>query len=295
MGVEIVSDVSFSVPPNHTLGIVGESGCGKTTVAMALLGFARPGTQIVGGCVAVDGQDLLALSSSELSRARGRVVSYVPQDPSRALSPGMPAGRQIEEILEPRVPATEREALLRAAWEGAQLPYTPEMLGRYPHQLSGGQQQRVAIAMALVCRAERDRDGRADDGPGRAHPEPAARRDCGAPCRSHGVDRVRQPRPWSRAQPRRHGRRDVRGQSRGAGHGRIGVPRSPASVHAAPAGGDSASPTRHPPATRYPGERGGTLGSTARLPIRSALRATGAALRASCPRSNRSPAAPTAS
>jgi peptide/nickel transport system ATP-binding protein len=152
LGVEIISDVSFSVPPNHTLGIVGESGCGKTTVAMALLGFARPGTQIVGGRITVDGRDLLSLSASELSRARGRVVSYVPQDPSRALSPGMPAGRQLEEILDPRAPAADRKALLRTAWEGAQLPYTPETLGRYPHQLSGGQQQRVTIAMALLHR-----------------------------------------------------------------------------------------------------------------------------------------------
>ena len=151
LGVEIVSEVSLSVPPNHTLGIVGESGCGKTTVAMALLGFARPGTQIVGGRITIDGRDVLSMSSSDLSRARGRVVSYVPQDPSRALSPGMPVRRQLEEILDPRASKADREALLREAWEGAQLPYTQDMLGRYPHQLSGGQQQRVSIAMALVC------------------------------------------------------------------------------------------------------------------------------------------------
>ena len=151
LDVEIVSDVSFAVPPSATLGIVGESGCGKTTVAMALLGFARPGTSITAGSVVVDGRDLLMLSETDLRRARGREISYVPQNPARALSPGMTVGRQLEEMIDPDASASEREAALQSAWEGAQLPFEPEMLGRYPHQLSGGQQQRVAIAMALVC------------------------------------------------------------------------------------------------------------------------------------------------
>lgn len=151
IGVEIVTDVSFAVPSSTTLGIVGESGCGKTTVAMALLGFARPGTRITAGTVTVAGQNLLSLEGRALQRARGRVISYVPQNPARALSPGMTVGNQLEEMLDSGLSATAREAALRAAWEGAQLPFTTEMLERYPHQLSGGQQQRVAIAMALVC------------------------------------------------------------------------------------------------------------------------------------------------
>jgi peptide/nickel transport system ATP-binding protein len=151
LDVEIVADVSFTVSPSATLGIVGESGCGKTTVAMALLGFARPGTRITAGSVVVGGRDLLSLSETDLRRARGRVISYVPQNPARALSPGMTVGRQIEEMIDSGGSAAEREASLRSAWEGAQLPFDSEMLGRYPHQLSGGQQQRVAIAMALVC------------------------------------------------------------------------------------------------------------------------------------------------
>ena len=150
-GIEIVSDVSFEVPASATLGIVGESGCGKTTVAMALLGFARPGTGITAGSVLVGGRDLISLGETDLRRTRGRVISYVPQNPARALSPGMTVGNQLEEMLDPDASATQREAALRSAWEGAQLPFEPEMLGRYPHQLSGGQQQRVAIAMALVC------------------------------------------------------------------------------------------------------------------------------------------------
>ena len=151
LDVEIVSDVSFTVPQSATLGIVGESGCGKTTVAMALLGFARPGTRIAAGSVVVGGRDLLSVNAADLRRARGREISFVPQNPARALSPGMPVGRQLSEMIDSRASTAEREASLRSAWEGAQLPFTGEMLGRYPHQLSGGQQQRVAIAMALVC------------------------------------------------------------------------------------------------------------------------------------------------
>jgi len=149
--IEIVSDVSLEVPASATLGLVGESGCGKTTVAMALLGFARPGTSITAGSVQVGGRDILSLAEPDLRRTRGRVISYVPQNPARALSPGMTVGDQLEEMLDPDASATERKAALRSAWEGAQLPFNPEMLARYPHQLSGGQQQRVAIAMALVC------------------------------------------------------------------------------------------------------------------------------------------------
>ncbi len=150
LGVEIVTDVTFAVPPRTTLGIVGESGCGKTTVAMALLGFSRPGTSITAGTVTIDGRDLLSLGETDLRRARGRVISYVPQNPARALSPGMTVGHQLEEMLDSSASEAERRAALKLAWEGAQLPFNPEMLGRYPHQLSGGQQQRVAIAMALA-------------------------------------------------------------------------------------------------------------------------------------------------
>src|SRR5690349_23896400 len=118
---------------------------------MALLAFARPGTRIAAGKVLVGGRDLLSQREHELARIRGRVISFVPQNPARALSPGMPVGRQLLEMLDSGLPADARERALRSAWEAAQLPFAREMLGRYPHQLSGGQQQRVTIAMALVC------------------------------------------------------------------------------------------------------------------------------------------------
>jgi peptide/nickel transport system ATP-binding protein len=152
-GVDIVDEIGFAVPAGTALGIVGESGSGKTTVAMALLGFARPGTHIASGHVRVGELDILALDERELRTTRGRVVSYVPQNPSRALSPGMRVRDQLEEIVAAHLSsAADHEALIEAAWAAAQLPSGRDQMQRYPHQLSGGQQQRVAIAMALVCR-----------------------------------------------------------------------------------------------------------------------------------------------
>ena len=152
-GFDVVADVGFSVAPGTALGIVGESGSGKTTVAMALLGFARPGTTIVSGSVCIGGVDILALDESKLRSTRGRLVSYVPQNPSRALSPGMRVGRQIQEMADEHLSrsAAKDDSAALAALTAAQLPPDRETARRYPHQLSGGQQQRVAIAMALVC------------------------------------------------------------------------------------------------------------------------------------------------
>ena len=101
-GIDIVDEISFAVPRGTALGIVGESGSGKTTVAMALLGFARPGTRIASGQVRIGDLEILALDERELRTTRGRVVSYVPQNPARALSPPRrtegrpPPGRQLE-------------------------------------------------------------------------------------------------------------------------------------------------------------------------------------------------------
>jgi peptide/nickel transport system ATP-binding protein len=152
-GIDIVSEVSFDVPRGAALGIVGESGSGKTTVALALLGHARWGTRIAAGSVAVEGTDVLALPEHEVRAVRGSLISFVPQNPSKALSPGVRVGKQILEMLETHRPHSDaHEEHVRTALSEAQLPYSAELLRRYPHQLSGGQQQRVAIAMALVCR-----------------------------------------------------------------------------------------------------------------------------------------------
>jgi peptide/nickel transport system ATP-binding protein len=154
-GADIVDHISFTIEAGEVLGVVGESGSGKTTVAAALLGHARGGARIAGGSVLIDGVDVLALGPKELRDARGKVVAYIPQEPSAALSPNLRIGRQIEELLETHDvcdgPEARRERI-GAALEEVGLPTDEEFLRRYPHQLSGGQQQRVAIAMAFACR-----------------------------------------------------------------------------------------------------------------------------------------------
>jgi peptide/nickel transport system ATP-binding protein len=150
--LDVVSDISFQCGAGEAVGIVGESGSGKTTVGMALLGYVRPGMSISGGSAWVDGADVLALPPDEVVRTRGRRISYVPQEPAKALSPAMRIGRQIEEMLDGVTADKQvRSQRVAAAIEAAQLPADSDLLRRYPHQLSGGQQQRAAIAMALVA------------------------------------------------------------------------------------------------------------------------------------------------
>ncbi len=152
-GTPVIEQVSFAIGKGKVLGLVGESGCGKTTAAMALLAFARPGSRIAGGRVLLAGDDILALDERALQAVRGARISFVPQDPAGSLNPAMRIGRQVEEMLLKHAPHEGgRAALVRESLRRVHLDPPEAFLDRYPHQLSGGQQQRVAIAMALVCR-----------------------------------------------------------------------------------------------------------------------------------------------
>ena len=137
------------------LGLVGESGSGKTTVGLALLGHTRRGAAIAAGSIRVGDVDILALSSAARRSVRGRVVSYVPQDPAASLNPALRIGTQLRETLEVHgfgSSSDEREARIAEVMREVALPDDKKYLRRYPHQLSGGQQQRVGLAMAFACR-----------------------------------------------------------------------------------------------------------------------------------------------
>ena len=149
-----VNDVSFSVNPGEVYGIVGESGCGKTTVLRSILGYRHPASRVRQGRITYRGQDVLEMSTGELRGLRGRHIAYVPQNPGTSLTPSMRVGNLlVESLLVHSITANRREALERTIdlFERVGLPEPDKTALKYPHQLSGGQQQRVVIAMALAC------------------------------------------------------------------------------------------------------------------------------------------------
>jgi oligopeptide/dipeptide ABC transporter ATP-binding protein len=149
-GDAVIEDVSLQVAPGEILGLVGESGSGKTTTALALLGYARPGVRIVHGEIGIAGEEVGLADEARARQLRGRLVSYVPQDPGTSLNPALRIGRAIQDMLDEH--AADREVgSVESALTGVHLPATEEFVRRYPHQLSGGQQQRVTIAISLVC------------------------------------------------------------------------------------------------------------------------------------------------
>ncbi len=153
--VRAVDDVSFSVEAGATVGIVGESGCGKSVTALSIMRLLpQPTGHIAAGAVRFQGQDLAQLPISEMEKIRGRRIGMVFQEPMTALNPVQTIGRQLTEgMLLHKV--CEPAAALRAAadlLDRVGIPSPGVRLGEYPHQLSGGMRQRVVIAMALACR-----------------------------------------------------------------------------------------------------------------------------------------------
>ncbi|WP_087003186.1 ABC transporter ATP-binding protein [Rhizobium sullae] len=150
--VEIIKDVSFDVAAGEIVALIGESGSGKTTIALTLMGHARTGCQISGGSVMLAGKDMAKLPEKERAAIRGREVAYVPQSAAAAFNPAATIMDQVIEVTRIHELMPAAEARLRAIelFRALSLP-NPETIGeRYPHQVSGGQLQRLSAAMALI-------------------------------------------------------------------------------------------------------------------------------------------------
>jgi oligopeptide transport system ATP-binding protein len=152
--VKAVDGVSFDVAPGQTLGIVGESGCGKSQTVLSIMRLIpSPPGKIVGGAVLFEGQDLLRMSDAQIRRIRGRKIAMIFQDPMTSLNPVLTISRQITEALELHLGMDRKQARQRAIelLDLVGIPSARARVDDYPHQFSGGMRQRVMIAMALSC------------------------------------------------------------------------------------------------------------------------------------------------
>ncbi|HEX4569512.1 MAG TPA: oligopeptide/dipeptide ABC transporter ATP-binding protein, partial [Dongiaceae bacterium] len=150
--LNVVPGVSFRLEQGEALGLVGESGCGKSTVAFAIMNYLSGVGRLTGGRILFEGRDMSRMTEEELRQIRGGRMAMVYQDPMSSLNPVMPVGRQLMEVPLIHQKASDAEARSRALHMLGEvnLPDPESVFDRYPHQLSGGQQQRVVIAMALM-------------------------------------------------------------------------------------------------------------------------------------------------
>lgn len=148
-----VDDLSFSLDKGKVLGIVGESGCGKSVTSLSVLRLIVSPGKIVNGKVLFEGQDLVTFNESQMRKIRGNKIALVPQDPMTSLNPVYTIGKQITEAITLHQQVGEQEARKRAAdvLEKVRIPTARTRLDSFPHEFSGGMRQRVMIAMALSC------------------------------------------------------------------------------------------------------------------------------------------------
>ena len=152
--VRAVDGVSYSLRSGETLGVVGESGCGKSVTALSILRLvSSPPGRIAGGAIRFEGTDLLTLSESEMEKVRGNRISMIFQEPMTSLNPLLTVGRQISEAVALHQCLSQRAAMDRAVdmLRRVHIPEPEQRVHAFPHQLSGGMRQRVMIAMALSC------------------------------------------------------------------------------------------------------------------------------------------------
>ena len=150
--MEVVRGVSFRVGRGESYGLVGESGCGKSTIALAVVRYLARNGSVPSGSISIDGRDVLAMGAAELQQLHASTVSMVYQEPGRALNPTIKVGRQVAEVFEiagrPKGEARDRSLEML---EKVRISDPAGVMNRYPHQLSGGMLQRVVIAMALAA------------------------------------------------------------------------------------------------------------------------------------------------
>jgi oligopeptide transport system ATP-binding protein len=152
--VHAVNGITFDIAPGETLGIVGESGCGKSVTSLAILGLLARNGRVESGRALFNDQNLIKLSDRALRRIRGREIAMIFQDPMSSLNPVLTVGRQIREALETHFDMDRKEAEARAAeaLDRVGIPSAKARAKDYPHQFSGGMRQRAMIAMALACK-----------------------------------------------------------------------------------------------------------------------------------------------
>jgi len=152
--VRAVDGVSFTLEKGKTLGLVGESGCGKSVTALSIMGLIpKPPARIVGGSLQFEGRELTKLKDRELEDIRGKDIAMIFQDPMTSLNPTIKISTQITEVLRRHTDMSKEQARRRAVelLEEVRIPKAAERLDDYPHRFSGGMRQRVMIAIALAC------------------------------------------------------------------------------------------------------------------------------------------------
>ncbi len=159
-----LDDVSFDIAPGEVLGVVGESGAGKSLTGAAIIGLLEPPGRIAGGEIRFEGQRIDNLPYEKMRAIRGRRIGAIFQDPLTSLNPLYTIGRQLIETIRTHLPVSADEARRRAIrlLQETGIPAAEQRLDQYPHQFSGGMRQRVVIALALAARAQADRRRRAD-------------------------------------------------------------------------------------------------------------------------------------
>jgi oligopeptide transport system ATP-binding protein len=151
--IHAVNGISFDIAPGETLGIVGESGCGKSVTSLAILGILPRAGRVTAGSVRYQGRELVGLSDSEMRSVRGKEIAMIFQDPMTSLNPVLTIGKQLREALQTHFDMDHDEAQRRATelLDRVGIPSPDTRLKDYPHQFSGGMRQRAMIAMALAC------------------------------------------------------------------------------------------------------------------------------------------------